>query len=128
MSLESRIVALVAAIGADVKALLAGDVAQARNAQTGTSYTLVSADVGRLVTLTNAAAITCTVPPSSGVAIDVGKAIDIAQMGAGQVTFAPGAGVTLRATPGLKMRAQYSGATVRKIATDEWLIVGDLTS
>jgi len=100
------------------------------NVQTGTTYTVAASDAvpRTLVTLNNAAAITVTIPPNSGVGISVGKSVDFAQLGAGQVTFAPGSGVTLRATPGTKLRAQYSGATAIKIATDEWLIVGDLAA
>lgn len=105
-------------------------ITQPINTQTGTSYTIAASDVGpnKMVTLNNAAAITLTIPPNSSVAIDVGKSVDFAQLGAGQVTFSPGPGVTLRTTPGAKLRAQYSGATAVKIATDEWLIVGDLAA
>jgi len=101
---------------------------QETNAQTGTTYTLVLSDEGKLVTLSNASAITLTVPPNSSVAFDVGTYIDLAQIGAGQVTVAQGSGVTVNATPGLKFRAQYAGASLRKIATDTWLLFGDLTS
>jgi hypothetical protein len=34
---------------------------------------------------------------------------------------------TVRATPGATLRAQYSTATCIKIATDEWVVVGDLS-
>lgn len=101
---------------------------QETNAQTGTTYTLALTDEGKLVTLSNASAITLTVPPNSSVAFDVGTYIDLAQIGAGQVTVAQGSGVTVNATPGLKFRAQYAGASLRKIATDTWLLFGDLTS
>lgn len=99
---------------------------QALNAQTGTSYTLVLTDHTKLITLSNASAITLTVPPNSSVAFAVGSVIDLAQIGAGQVTVAQGSGVTINSTPGLKLRAQYSGATLRKRATDTWLLFGDL--
>ena len=101
---------------------------QETNAQTGTSYTLALTDEGKLVTLSNASAITLTVPPNSSVAFDVGTYIDLAQIGAGQVTVAQGSGVTVNATPGLKFRAQYAGATLRKTGTNTWLLFGDLTS
>ena len=65
------------------------------NAQTGTTYTLVAADLGKLVTLSNAGAITLTVPPS---VFTTGNIINIQQIGAGQVTFAQGAGVTITST------------------------------
>jgi len=101
---------------------------QETSAQTGTTYTLALTDEGKLVTLSNAAAITLTVPPNSSVAFDVGTYIDLAQTGAGQVTVVQGAGVTVNATPGLKFRSQYAGASLRKTATDTWLLFGDLSA
>ena len=98
------------------------------NAQTGTTYTLALSDLGKMVTLSNASAITLTVPPNSSEAFPVGAGIDLAQIGAGQVTVAQGSGVTVNATPGLKFRAQYAGATLRKTGTDTWLLFGDLAA
>lgn len=94
--------------------------------QSGTSYTLVSADASTLVLTSNASAITVTVPPNSAAPIAVGRTITILQYGAGQVTLAAGVGVTLRTTTTLKTRTQYSLVSVIKIATDEWIVVGDL--
>lgn len=96
------------------------------NAQTGTTYTTVIGDASKLVTLTNASAITLTIPPNSSVAYSTGTKIDLAQLGAGQVTVAAGSGVTVNSTPTLKLRAQYSAASCIKTATDTWLLVGDL--
>ncbi len=96
------------------------------NAQTGTTYTTVLADQSKLVTLTNASAITLTIPANSSVAYPVGTKIDFAQLGAGQVTVAGAGGVTVNATPTLKFRDQYSAASCIKTATDTWLLVGDL--
>ena len=96
------------------------------NTQTGTTYTTVLADQSKLVTLNNGSAITLTIPANSSVAYPVGTKIDITQLGAGQVTVAGAGGVTVNATPTLKLRARYSAATCIKIATDTWLLVGDL--
>ena len=97
------------------------------NAQTGTTYTLVSGDVNKLVTASNASAITVTVPPSVYSANDV---INIAQIGAGQVTFAQGAGVTITSTGATstapKLRAQYSAASIICTASNTFLVVGDI--
>ena len=98
------------------------------NAQTGTTYTTVLADQSKLVTLTNASAVTVTIPANSSVAYPVGTKIDFAQLGAGQVTFAGAGGVTVNSTPTLKLRDQYSGASCIKTATDTWLLVGDLAT
>lgn len=96
------------------------------NAQTGTTYTLVLADQGKLVTCSNAGAITVTVPPNSSVAFPVGAQVDVAVLGAGMVTFVEGSGVTISGTPSLVTRAQSSAVTLIKLATDTWLVVGDL--
>ena len=98
------------------------------NAQTGTTYTTVLTDASKLVTLSNGSGITLTIPANSSVAYAVGTKLDLAQLGAGQVTVAGAGGVTVNATPTLKFRAQYSGATCIKTATDTWLLVGDLAT
>ena len=98
------------------------------NAQTGTTYTLVAADASyKLVTASNAAAITVTVPPSIFTAGDV---INLQQIGAGQVTFAQGAGVTITSTGATatapKLRAQYSACSVICTASNTFTVVGDI--
>jgi hypothetical protein len=112
-----------AAVTATVPALLTD---MTLNDQTGTTYTLVLADAGKLVTLSNAAAITMTVPPNSSVAFGTGTRIALYQKGAGQVTVAQGSGVTVRTPETLKLQDQYSMAELIKIATDEWILVGRL--
>lgn len=97
------------------------------NAQTGTSYTLVLADAGKLIELNNAAAITLTVPTNSSVAFPIGTKIDLLQTGAGQVTVG-GAGVTINATPGLKLSEQWAAASLVKRATDTWVLIGNLSA
>jgi hypothetical protein len=101
------------------------------NAQTGTSYTTVLADNGKLVTLSNASAIAVTIPPNSSVAYPVGAQINMAQLGAGQVTVSGGSGVTVVSTGATatspKARAQYSTLTAVQTSTDNWLIMGDIS-
>ena len=97
------------------------------NAQTGTSYTTVSGDKNKLVTLTNASAITLTLPPS---VYSAGQQIHFAQLGAGQVTFAQGSGVTINSTGATatapKIRAQYATATAICTASNTFLVIGDI--
>ena len=101
------------------------------NTQTGTTYTTVLDDNGKLVTLSNASAITLTIPPNSSVAYPVGAQLNLAQLGAGQVTFAQGSGVTIVSTGATasapKLRAQYSTATAVQTSTDNWLVMGDIS-
>lgn len=110
-------------------ATIAGLSTQVINPQSNTTYTFAANDAGKLVTGSNASAITWTIPPNSTVPIAVGKSIDILQMGAGAITVAAGAGVTLRSRGGaVKTNGQYAPATLIKIATDEWLLTGDITT
>jgi hypothetical protein len=103
--------------------------AQLINAQTGTTYTLIAGDAGQLVTLSNAAAVTLSVPQDSAATIAVGVYIDLYQLGAGQVTVAAGTGATLRVS-GLtaKARAQYSRMVVQKVSANTWVLAGDLAA
>ena len=98
------------------------------NAQSGTTYTLVLSDATKVVALSNASAITLTVPPSSSVAFATGTQIQLIQDGAGQVTVAAGSGVTVNTTPGLKLRAQNSFATLIYRGSNVWNLVGDVTA
>ena len=101
------------------------------NAQTGTTYTTVLADNGKLVTLSNAGAIAVTIPPNSSVAYPVGAQINMAQLGAGQVTVSGDTGVTVVSTGATaaspKTRAQYSTLTAVQTSADNWLIMGDIS-
>jgi hypothetical protein len=98
------------------------------NAQSGTTYTLVLGDAGKIVEIGNASAITLTVPTNADVAYPIGTQITILQTGAGQITVSGPSGGTLNATPGTKLRAQWSSATLLKRATDTWVLIGDLTA
>jgi len=99
------------------------------NAQTGTTYTTVLADDGKLITCDNASPIALTIPPNGTVAYGIGTQINIMQLGAGAVTVTAGAGVTLRSAGSkLKTNGQYSVATCCKIATDTWVVIGNLTA
>lgn len=100
----------------------------ATNAQTGTTYTLVAADDGKVVEVSNASPISLTVPLNSSVPFTIGTQIVVLQTGAGQITLAGAGGVTVNGTPGLKLRAQWSSATLIKRGTDTWVVVGDLSA
>lgn len=97
------------------------------NAQTA-NYTLVLSDSSKQVEMNVGSANTLTIPLNSSVAFPVGATILVVQTGAGQTTIAGAAGVTVNATPGLKLRTQWSAATLVKRATDTWLVMGDLVA
>lgn len=96
------------------------------------SYTLVLADAGKSVGMNSASATVLTVPPNSTVAFPIGTVIEVCRLGAGVVTIAQGASVVLRnyleaaGTTNRTVNAQYSSASLRKRATDEWVLDGNL--
>jgi hypothetical protein len=96
------------------------------NRQTA-SYTLVIGDADKLVEMNVGSANNLTVPLNSSVAFSTGTQILLAQYGAGQTTIVATSGVTIRSNGAkLKLNAQYSGATLIKIAENEWYLFGDI--
>jgi len=93
------------------------------------SYTLAAlTERDSMIEMNSASATTLTVPTNATVAYPVGTSLDILRVGAGAVDVAAASGVTINATPGLKLRAQWSSATLIKRATDTWVLVGDLSA
>ena len=113
------------------KILTAPQVNLGVNTQSGTTYTTVLADNGKLITQTNASAIATTIPPNSSVAYPVGAQLNFVQLGAGQVTIQGGAGVTVVSTGATasapKCRVQYSSATAIQVSANNWLVAGDIS-
>jgi len=100
----------------------------ALNAQTGTTYTLVASDSSKLVTTSNASAVTVTIPPAIFTA---GEQINVQSIGAGITTFAAGSGVTITSTGATSaapnLRAQYSACTIICTASNVFTVIGDLS-
>jgi len=127
--LEAGKLVSVALIGGTTSA----SAALAFNAQTGTTYTFVLADAdNKLVTASNAAAQTYSIPTNATTAFPIGTQLNIIQIGAGQVTVSAATPATTTivstgataASP--KCRAQYSAITLIKRDTDSWYAVGDI--
>jgi hypothetical protein len=98
------------------------------NAQTGTTYSLVAGDLNKLVTLSNAATITLTVP--NGV-FTTGQQINIQQLGAGAVQIRSDGTSVLTSTGATStapnLRAQYSAATIVCTSSNNFTVIGDLS-
>jgi hypothetical protein len=98
------------------------------NAQTGTTYTLVAADLGKLVTTSNGSPVTVTIPPS---VFTAGNQINVQSIGVGLTSFAAGAGVTITSTGATAaapvLRARYSACTIICTASDVFTVVGDIS-
>ena len=98
------------------------------NPQTGVTYTLVAADSGKLVTMSNASAITLTIPPSVFAA---GEQINVQSIGAGLTTLAAGSGVTITSTGATSsapiIRANKSAITIICTASNVFTVIGDIS-
>jgi hypothetical protein len=104
------------------------------NANTATTYTFVLTDNGKLVTSDNASAQTLSIPTNASVAFPIGTQINVAWItGAGQPTInAVTSGTTTILSTGAtstapNLRVVNSVATCIKIATDTWLVTGDIS-
>ena len=104
----------------DLKAPLTPSV----NAQTGTTYTLVAGDNGKIVTLSNASAITVTVPSGLG----AGFNCLCVQLGAGQVTFSPSSTTINHRQSHTKIAGQYGVASLVAYAANVFALAGDTAS
>jgi hypothetical protein len=92
------------------------------NAQTGTSYTIDDSDHGKIVTCSNAAAITVTVP--SG--LPIGFACEVIQIGAGTVTFSA-SGTTINSAGALlSIGAQHAAAALVSYTSNVFNLSGNL--
>jgi len=80
----------------------------------------------KVIEANSSSAITITVPTNSAQAFPVGTVITIVRVGSGEVTISPDSGVTVNTSIGSRLRVQWSTATLRKRATDTWLLSGDL--
>lgn len=105
----------------DVQAMLA----TARvNAQTGTTYTLQASDNGKVVTCSNASAITVTVPSGLG----AGFNCMVIQKGAGQVTFSPSSTTVNNRQAHTKTAGQHAIVTLFADVSDNFYLGGDTAS
>ncbi|MEI6296275.1 MAG: hypothetical protein WCO84_01335 [bacterium] len=93
------------------------------------SYTLALTDKATVQKCYSASTITVTIPLNSTVAFPVNSEIVLVRYGAGAVTLAVTGGVNLYSSGSKKsINAQYEAVTLKKIATDEWLLIGSLSA
>ncbi len=93
------------------------------------SQTAVIGNAGFIVEMNVASANNYTIPLNATVAFPLNTRIDLVQYGAGQTTVVATGGVTIRSSGGkLKLTGQYSGASLYKRGTDEWVLIGDITT
>jgi hypothetical protein len=93
------------------------------------NYTLSAAsERDSLIEVDSTSPVTITIPTNSAVAYPIGTTLDILGTNTGLITIAGDTGVTVNATPGLKLRTQWSSATLFKRAENSWVVYGDLKS
>jgi len=101
------------------------------NAQTVTPYTLTTSDLGKLITMNASTGMTLYIPTNASQPFDIGDRVDVVQIGTGSVQIVGNSGVTVNCTPQgtantANLRAQWSSATMVKINTNHWIVLGDL--
>jgi hypothetical protein len=85
------------------------------------NYTLVLADVAKVVAFNSASNLTLTVPANASVAFPLGTVINVYRAGTGTVTIAAASGVTLRNAGTIP--AQFGERSLRKRGTNEWVLI-----
>ena len=96
---------------------------QGINIQTGTTYTIQPSDAGIVIEFFNTATTTVTIPNDAATQFYIGQRIDLVQR-AGSVFFNPGVGVNLIYPDVNYMNAVNIGASLIKVAVNEWLFSG----
>ena len=89
-----------------------------------TSSALLITDANCTLLCGSASTMILTVP-TSAVAFANGTVISLVNYGSAQVTIQGDTGVNVRQSNGLKLRVQYSVASLIKISNTEWLLTGD---
>ena len=127
LAIDSTVTTLTGTQTLTNKTLTAPVLNLAFNAQTGTTYTLVATDLGKLVTTSNAAAVAVTIPPSI---FSAGNQINVQSIGVGITSFVAGAGVTITSTGATAaapiLRARYSACTIICTASNTFTVIGDI--
>jgi hypothetical protein len=91
------------------------------NEQTGTTYTLVAGDNGKVIKFTNGSAITLTLPSGLG----EGFNCSVIQYGAGQITFS---GTFYNQSSHTKTAGQYAVTGLISCVADSFVLAGDTAS
>jgi hypothetical protein len=96
------------------------------NTQSGTTYTFALGDEEELTSFTSSSAVTATIPATASVGFSVGSRLDVLQKGTGTVSLTGDVGVTVNTSMIASTRVQYSVISAIKVASDEWVVIGDL--
>lgn len=99
------------------------------NAQTGTTYTFVSADKGHLCTFDNGSSITATIDTEANQPFAAGDWIRAAQIGNGALSLAAAVGVTIVSfDDAVDFAGKGALALLEYLGSDVWLVDGNLVA
>lgn len=96
------------------------------NKQTGTSYTPVLSDAGKIIEMNNAAANSINLPLYSATAFETDMVFAVDRMGTGQTSISCDAAATINGVAGgtIHIFSQYCGVSIRVLSANNWLIQG----
>ena len=103
------------------------------------SYTVQTTDVGKAIDVADpTGTVTITIPTNAAQPIPVGAIIEVASLTDEVVIVNADSGVTMfsfdldnpatGSTSSRTLGGRYGSAAIRKVDTDEWLLVGNLSS
>jgi hypothetical protein len=98
------------------------------NIQTGTNYSIQTADAGSVIEFFNTATTTVTIPPESQLPFSIGQRIDILQRSTGAIFFVGGVGVTVNTPDVNYINAINVGASLIKTGVNEWSLITPSTT
>jgi hypothetical protein len=96
--------------------------------QKNQDFTLAAGDKNKVFYLVNTSAPVVITVPTDSITFPVGSRIDFIRGAAGAVSFVGISPASVNATPGLILRAQWSAASLLKIANNTWFLSGDLSA
>jgi len=96
------------------------------------SFNIVGSDGGKFLRCINTNTITITVLNDAAFDFPIGTEIEITQDSTGQVNINSGSGCAIRTegtsqTSNFRLLGQYSVATLKKVAANEWRLYGGVT-
>ena len=95
---------------------------------TGLSSDFTASITGGGVYARISGSLTCSIQPNSVVPIPTGVEFEFFQYSNHQLHFDTGSGVVMNSKNGnVKLTGQFSAATLKKVDTDEWDLIGDLS-
>jgi hypothetical protein len=131
-SVSSAEIAYLDGVSSSIQTQINGKVSitQPIRSVTAASDTPTISDLAKLLVInTSSGAVSITI--NGSLSLTAGQSIDFAWAGAAtSVTFIASGltGGSLNGTPGLKLRTRYSAATLKCLATNTYLLLGDLSA